>query len=182
MPALGIISPVRIELLDRNRHDRAGFDCGVPALNAYLQRQAAQDEEKRAAVVYVTVLEPPAIAGYYTLSLFSIGLTHLPETEAKKLARYPLVSATLLGRLAVSEVLKGRRFGEELLFDALRRSLAQSRHIASAGVVVDAKDEKAVAFYQKYDFTQILDADHRLFLSMNKIQHMFGEMYCSDHP
>jgi hypothetical protein len=173
MPALDKISSFRIELLDRNRHERAGFDCGVPALNAYLQRQAAQDVEKRAAVVYVAVIEPPSIAGYYTLSQFSIHLKQLPEIVAKTLTRYPVVSTTLLGRLAISITLKGRRLGEELLFDALRRSLAQSKHIASAGVVVDAKDENAAVFYRKYDFTPILDADHKFFLSMNKIQQMF---------
>ena len=49
---------MKIELLDKKRHDRATFSCGVPALNAYLQRQAAQDMEKHAAVVYVA-LRPP---------------------------------------------------------------------------------------------------------------------------
>jgi len=164
---------MRIELLDRNRHDRTGFDCGVPALNAYLQRQAAQDVEKRAAVVYVAVIDPPVIAGYYTLSQFSIELTQLPETVANRLARYPVVSSTLLGRLAVSNQLQGQRLGETLLFDALRRSLAQSMHIASAGVVVDAKDEKAKAFYQRYGFSPVLDSDRRLFLPMKTIQRMF---------
>jgi predicted GNAT family N-acyltransferase len=118
-------------------------------------------------------MESPAIAGYYTLSQFSIELVRLPETVAKKLARYPVVSATLLGRLAVSSVWKGQRLGETLLFDALRRSLAQSAHIASAGVVVDAKDKQAAAFYQRYGFSSILDADHRLFLPMMAIQQMF---------
>jgi ribosomal protein S18 acetylase RimI-like enzyme len=173
MPSLDILSSIRIELLDRKRHDRASFDCGVPVLNSYLQRQAAQDIEKRAAVVYVAVIELPSIAGYFTLSQYSISLAQLPETMAKTLTRYPVVSTTLLGRLAISRALKGRGLGEELLFDALRRSLAQSRHIASAGVVVDAKDENAAAFYRKYDFMPILGADQRLFLSMNKIQQMF---------
>lgn len=173
MSALDNFSFYKVELLDRNRHDRAGFDCGVPALNAYLQRQAAQDVEKRAAVVYVAVIEPPAIAGYYTLSQYSITLTQFPESVAKTLTRYPEVSTTLLGRLAISNALKGCGLGEYLLFNALRLSLSQSRYIASAGVVVDAKDENAAAFYRKYDFLPILDADHRLFLSMNKIQQMF---------
>ncbi|MGA3080045.1 MAG: GNAT family N-acetyltransferase [Terracidiphilus sp.] len=172
MPGRGKISPIRIELLDRNRHDRAGFDCGVPALNSYLQRQAAQDMEKRAAVVYVASVEAPSIAGYYTLSQFSVELAHLPETVAKRLARYPIVSATLLGRLAVSNALKGQRLGETLLFDALRRSLAQSEYIASAGVVVDAKDDQAARFYQRYGFQPILDTDRRLFLHMKAIQQM----------
>ena len=173
MPAPGSSPRITIELLDRKRHDRAGFSCGVPALDAYLQRQAAQDMEKHAAVVYVAVIEPPAVDGYYTLSQFSIDFVCLPEALAKRFPRYPVVPATLLGRLAVSGALHGHRLGETLLFDALRRSLMQSKHIASAGVVVDAKDEKAAAFYRRYGFIPILDADQRLFLHMKTIEQMF---------
>jgi hypothetical protein len=162
-----------IMLLDKKLHDRTAFDCGVPALNNYLQRQATQDVEKRAAVVYVAVVEPPVIVGYYSLSQYSIELARLPETVTKRLTRYPVVSATLLGRLAISVGLRHQRLGETLLFDALRRSLAQSAHIASAGVVVDAKDEHATTFYIKYGFLPIVDADHRLFLPMQTIQQMF---------
>jgi GNAT superfamily N-acetyltransferase len=164
---------VRIELLDKKRHDRSTFSCGVAALDAYLQRQAAQDMEKHAAVVYIGVIEPPAIAGYYTLSQFSIDFVLLPEALAKRLARYPVVPATLLGRLAVSTAYRGRRLGETLLFDALHRSLLQSALIASAGVIVDAKDEKTAAFYLKYGFMPIVDAEQRLFLPMKTIQQMF---------
>jgi GNAT superfamily N-acetyltransferase len=162
-----------MEPLDRGRHDRSVFSCGVPALDSYLQRQAAQDMDRHAAVVYVAVVEPPVIAGYYTLSQFSIDLVRLPEDLAKRLPRYPVVPATLLGRLAVASALHGQGLGETLLFDALRRSLVQSAHIASAGVIVDAKDEKAAAFYERYGFSPILGADHRLFLHMKTIEQMF---------
>jgi GNAT superfamily N-acetyltransferase len=173
MPAFSQSSPLTIELFDRNRHDRSSFDCGVPALNAYLQRLTSQDMEKRAAVVYVGVIDAPSIAGYYTLSQFSIELTRLPESLAKRLARYPEVSTTLLGRLAVSHALQGQGLGETLLFDALRRSLAQSAHIASAGVVVDAQDEKAASFNGEYGFTPIQSSKNRLFLHMKDIQQLF---------
>jgi predicted N-acetyltransferase YhbS len=173
MPALRTNLPITIEPLDKKRHDRAAFDCGVSALNTYLQRQAVQDMEKHAAVVYVAVIEPPAIAGYYTLSQFSIEFVRLPEDLAKRLPHYPVVPATLLGRLAVASVLHGQRLGETLLFDALRRSLIQSAHIASAGVVVDAKDAKAIAFYRRYGFSPILGAESRLILHMKTIQQMF---------
>jgi predicted N-acetyltransferase YhbS len=173
MPARRPSSSVTIEPLDKKRHERASFDCGVSVLNTYLQRQAAQDMEKHAAVVYVAVIEPPAIAGYYTLSQFSIDLVRLPEDLAKRLPRYPVVPVTLLGRLAVASALHGERLGETLLFDALRRSLAQSAHIASTGVVVDAKDESAIAFYRRYGFSPILGAENRLILHMRTIQQMF---------
>ena len=164
---------MKIEPLDRKLHDRSTFSCGVPALDAYLQRQATQDVEKHAAVVYVGVIEPPAIAGYYTLSQFSIDLVHLPETLAKRLPRYPVVPATLLGRLAISRSRQGQRIGEILLFDALHRSLRQSAHLASTGVIVDSKSESATAFYRQYGFVPILNAANRLFLPMQTIEQMF---------
>jgi len=164
---------VKIEPLDKKRHDRSTFSCGVPALDVYLQRQAAQDMEKHAAVVYVAVIEPPAIAGYYTLSQFSIDFVHIPEAIARRLPRYPVVPATLLGRLAIAASLRGQRLGETLLFDALHRSLLQSAHIASTGMIVDAKDEQSAAFYRRYGFTAILDAGQRLFLPMKTIEQLF---------
>jgi GNAT superfamily N-acetyltransferase len=166
-------SGLSIVPLDRKRHDRAAFDCGVTSLNIYLQRQAAQDMEKHVAVVYVAIVEPPAIAGYYTLSQFSVDFVQLPEDLAKRLPRYPLVPATLLGRLAVASAVQGQGLGETLLLDALRRSLVQSTHIASAGVIVDAKDEKAAAFYLQYGFVPVLDTNLRLFLPTQTIQQMF---------
>ena len=165
---------MKIELLDKKSHDRSIFSCGAPALDAYLQRQAAQDMEKHAAVVYVALIEPPAIAGYYTLSQFSIDFVQLPDAIAKRLPRYPVVPATLLGRLAVSSALRGQRLGETLLFDALHRSLLQSAHIASTGVVVDSKDQNAAAFYRRYGFIPIPEAAPRLFMPMKTIQEMFS--------
>jgi len=49
MPTPGSGQRITIELLDKKRHDRSNFSCGVPTLDAYLQRQAAQDMEKHAA-------------------------------------------------------------------------------------------------------------------------------------
>jgi hypothetical protein len=162
-----------IEILDKQRHDRESFSCGSQALDLYLKRQASQDVEKRAAVVYVAVFNLPTIAGFYTLSQFSVELVNLPETTAKRLARYPFVSATLIGRLAIASSLQGRGLGKSLLFDALWRSLEQSRFLASTGVVVDAKDENAETFYQRYGFTSILNVKRRLFLPMRTIEQMF---------
>lgn len=164
---------LRFELLDKKRHDRAGFCCGVPVLDVYFQRQASQDMEKRAAVVYVAVEQRPEVAGYYTLSQFSIDFVQLPELLARRLPRYPVVPVTLLGRLAVASAWQGKGIGELLLFDALSRSLAQSAHIASAGVVVDAKDERAASFYSRYGFSPTLGREDRLVLHMRTIEQMF---------
>src|ERR1700686_2804531 len=91
----------RIDLLGP-AHDRAGFSCGVPALDSYLQKQAGQDVRRRVAVAFVATSDGTTIAGYYTLSQYSVELGVLPEELVKKLPHYPLVPATLIGRLAAS--------------------------------------------------------------------------------
>jgi hypothetical protein len=63
--------------------------------------------------------------------------------------------------------------GEYLLMDALRRALVASRDIASLAVVVDAKDEAAVAFYRRYEFSPFADLPNRLFLPMGTIEQLF---------
>jgi predicted GNAT family N-acyltransferase len=155
------------------KHDRAAFSCGVEPLDAYLQKQASQDAKKRAAVSFVLTPDGKTIAGYYTLSQYAIELVDVPQEVAKKLPKYPLVSATLLGRLAVSLDFRGKGLGETLLMDALHRSLQLSRQVASSGVLVDAKDDAAHAFYKKYGFIELPKIDKRLFLPMATIENLF---------
>lgn len=161
-----------IEPLD-DGHDRAAFSCGVEVLDAYLHKQAGQDARKRAAVPFVATADGKTIAGYYTLSQYAIQLDTVPDAIAKKLPKYPMVSATLLGRLAVSTEFRGQRVGETLLMDALHRSLTLGKQAASAGVIADAKDDLAVSFYRKYGFLDLPKVERRLFLPMGTVEQLF---------
>lgn len=156
-------------------HDRHAFDCGVSALNAYLQRQARQDRDRGVAVPYVLVRSdrPSHIAGFYTLSATSVTLEGLPEDVRRKLPRYPAVPATLLGRLAVSVNHQRQRLGERLLVDALHRSLAASTSVGSVAVVVDAKNESNAGFYRAYGFIRFVDAPLRLFIMMDTVAELW---------
>ena len=60
------------------------------------------------AAPFVLLLPDGTIAGYYTLSSTSVQLAELPAETVRKLPRYPLVPATLLGRLAVDRRQQGR--------------------------------------------------------------------------
>ena len=156
------------------KHDRAAFSCGNQPLDSYLQKQAGQDLKKRAAVPFVITPDHKTIAGFYTLSQYALDLGELPEAIRKRMPRYPMVSATLLGRLAVSERFRGQGLEERLLMDALHRALQSSKQIASAAVVVDAKDDQAVAFYRKYGFIDLPKVERRLFLPMETIAQLFS--------
>jgi ribosomal protein S18 acetylase RimI-like enzyme len=157
------------------KHNRAAFLCGVAALDSYLHKQAGQDARKRAAAPFVATPDGHTIAGYYTLSQYAIGLDAIPDAVAKRLPKYPMVSATLLGRLAVSREFRGQGLGETLLMDALHRSLASSKQVASAGIVVDAKDETGAAFYRKYGFIELPKIELRLFLPMGTVEQLFRQ-------
>lgn len=162
----------RIEALGP-QHERTNFSCGVEPLDVYLRQQAGQDLKKHAAVPFVITPDGKTVAGYYTLSQYAVELGAIPETIRKKLPKYPMVSVTLLGRLAVSKEFHGQRLGQKLLMDVLYRSLQLSKQVASAGVIVDAKDSSALEFYKRYGFLELPLVERRLFLAMATIQVMF---------
>lgn len=163
-----------IERLNKSKHDRGSFCCGNPFLDEYLKKRAQQDLKRSLAVPYVLCEDGSSIIGFYTLSAVSIDVGALPSDIAKQLPRYPSIPATLIGRLGVDERSQGQSFGKRLLFDALYRSYKQADTIAAAAVVVDVKNEKARAFYGRYDFLTLPDHPERMFLEMKMIRKMFG--------
>lgn len=160
----------RVEPLGSN-HDRSGFESGVEPLDRYFRSQAGQDARRNMAAPFVLIQPDGTIAGYYTLSSTSVQLDELPEQAARKLPKYPLVPATLLGRLAVDRRHQGKGYGRFLLADALYRA-AQSE-IASFAVIVDAKDENARRFYERESFLPFPDQPMKLFRPMADIAALF---------
>ena len=158
-------------------HDRAAFSCGVDPLDRYIKQQARQDVRRHLAGVMVLRLiqEPATIAGYYTLSATSVTLEELPPTDRKHLPRYPL-PAILIGRLAIDRRYQKQGLGEYLLTDALQRSLRAE--IGAVAVVVDAKDDRARSFYERYGFQRFPEREYRLFLMMKT----FEELYVRPGP
>ena len=155
------------------RHKRDKFSCGAEPLDRYLKTQATQDARRGYAAPIVAVTGDNTVIAYYTLSAFKIDLPDLPENERKKLPRYPDVPATLLGRLAVDQNFRGQGIGEHMLLHALKRSHDLSSEIASFAVVVDAKDDAAIAFYQHFNFLQFPECNDRLYLPMKQVAKLF---------
>ena len=171
MPSKSAAGKYRVDLLEAS-HDREGFSCGVPELDSYLRQQAAQDQKRNLAAVFVLTSDGKSISGFYTLSAHSILAADLPLEMGKKLPRFPL-PVTLLGRMAVAQVLRGQGWGEFLLLHALEGACLGSSKVASWAVVVDAK-AGARDFYLKYGFTPLPTEPNRLFLPMKTVGKMFG--------
>jgi GNAT superfamily N-acetyltransferase len=154
---------VRIEPLGK-RHDRATFSSGQPDIDDWFRRRASQDERRNVARVFVAIDDDLGIIGFYGLSSYTLALTELPEEIARKLPRYDAIPAARIGRLARDERVRGRGVGELLLADAVRRILGAGRSVAVFAIVVDAKDDRAAAFYRRFGFQPFPLQPSRLFL------------------
>ena len=150
---------LRIVLLGE-AHDRANFTCGVESLDRYLKTQAGQDVRRKANAVFVlsNVDQPTTVLGYYTLCAMAVSQGDVPEMARKHIPRYPLVSATLIGRLAVAKHLQGQRLGAVLLADALQRAFESAGTVGSSMVIVDALDETGAGFYAAFGFVRLSDS------------------------
>ncbi len=145
-------------------HHRTLFNCGSEPLDRYLQQQVTQDIRRRVTACFVALTSEHIVAGYYTLAATTVPLTGLPSGIVKKLPRYPLLPAVRMGRLAVDQNFKGLGLGGALLADALNRSFVSD--IAAYAMLVDAKDDKAAAFYKHHGFVPLPDSPLSLFLPL----------------
>jgi len=155
-----------------SQHDRKLFRCGEEALDRYLQTQATQDIRRNIANCFVAVeIATGKVAAYYTLSAASIPLIDLPPEETKNLPRYPTLHAVRVGRLAVDETFHGRGLGAAILFDAGHRTIRADA--AAFAILVDAKNDQAVAFYHHHGFRAVIGSPRTLFLPISTMQKTF---------
>lgn len=155
--------------LDKKKHDRKRFNCGVEALNNYLNIMANQQATKDNTRTFVLedASAPAHIIGYYTLTMTSLDLASLPSKLQKK--HKSVHSAGLIARLAVDKRYAGQCLGEWLLIDSLKKLLVASDSVAFPFVVVDAK-EGAIGFYIKFGFTPFIDIPDKLYMSISDIR------------
>ena len=133
-------------------------------------KTSLQDLKKRVSTIFVLIDDPALdVLAYYTLSAYTVEISELETTFAKRLPRYPRLPATLLGRLAVDQHQQGQGLGEVMLVDALQKALEVSTQVASLAVIAEAIDDKAVSFYQKFGFQLFEQHPMKLYLPMKSI-------------
>ena len=162
-------------LLDKTKHNRNRFNCGIEALNNYLKAMASQQAKKDNTRTFVLEddNDNSNVIGFYTLTMTLIDLKGLPEKLQKK--HQPTASGGLIARLEIDEHYKGKGFGEWLLIDALRKLLAASENVAFPAVIVDAKDG-AKLFYERYGFQAFQGAEGKLFITIADVRASLGKL------
>lgn len=152
-----------LESLQRS-HPRSAFDCGQSEVNDWLRTKALQNQEKRLSASKVLLDHEGGIAGFYTLATGQVDFGDLPPELARKLPRRALPVA-ILAWLGVNAVHQGQKLGDLLLAQALRDCHEAGQTFAFVAVILDCVDDRAKAFYQRWDFAKLPGNPYRLFLS-----------------
>ena len=163
---------MKIEKLSKE-HKRSSFDCGNEYLNSYLKTQASQDARHHVATTFVAAEEEGVVAGFYTICATGLHREVLPADTERRLPKYRIIPAILLGRLAVALGCQGTGLGGRLLINAFER--CSNINVAWAFLVTDAKDEPARAFYSHYGFFSLEDDVNHLCLPRKTVNEAVNE-------
>jgi GNAT superfamily N-acetyltransferase len=165
------LSGLRIEPLDRNRHDRAAFESGVDRVDNFLANTAFRHHAEDHSKTYVAV-EPPSnrIVGFYTLSPHAIDISTLPLETLKKLPRFSTISAIYLATLGVHLTRQGHGLGTYLMADFLKTCVRIANIGGGHFVVLDAINDDAARMYRRIGFTDLPDQEPRMLMSMARVR------------
>lgn len=152
------------------------FDCGVPALNEWLERFALSDRRAGASVTYV-LERGSQIVGFYTLAPHTIESEAAPGRLGAGLPRQRPIPVILLARLGLDRSVQGTGLGGDLLKDALARCAAAADEIGGRAVLVHAKDDGAAAFYQRHSFVPLEQNPNHLFVLMKDLRASIRRSY-----
>jgi GNAT superfamily N-acetyltransferase len=161
------VASLRVEKLERN-HAVDAFDCGSEPLNRFLIRYALPNQLAGASQTYVA-LSDEEVAGYTTLVVGQVEYSDAPGRLTKGLAHHP-VPIMLLARLAVAVSWQGKGLGAGLLKDAMVRTLQAADIAGIRAFAVHAKDDKARAFYERFDFIPSPADPYHLFRLLKDIR------------
>nr|WP_245197822.1 GNAT family N-acetyltransferase [Jiella mangrovi] len=114
----------------------------------------------------------PTIIGYYSISAHSVRRDHLPDDV--QAGPYEDIPFLLLGRLAVDRRSQGQGYGDALIVHAFHTTRKAASQIGILGMIVEAKDEKAAAFYEGFGFRRLTATTNRLVLPITAMDALLG--------
>lgn len=138
----------------RPDHDLSEFDCNVESLNDWLKRRAYANEQSGASRTYVvcasTHPNSTCVVAYYCLATGAIAIAQAPGNVRRNMP--DPIPVMVLGRLAVDQSHQGQGLGQALLRDAILRTLQASEIVGIRAILVQAIDETAGKFYERFGF------------------------------
>lgn len=165
--------------LDKQLHDRGGFDCGEPQISNFIQRLALQHTKKGLSQTYVLATKEPTsnskagIIAFYSLSSSLIFNEEFKLEDAAKLPRHP-IPAILIGQLGVHKEYQGNGLGSVALVTALKNAYRISLQLGAYAVLVDCINDSITRLYESFGFSYLdsMGGKVRMFLPMSSIKQL----------
>ena len=149
------------------KHDRKSFDCGDAAINEFLYKYARQSHQAGGAKTFVAVddADGKTILGFYSLAPGALAYADTPELVRRGLARHD-VPGFRLARIATDKRLQGESLGGQLFALAARRCLRAAAEVGGVVLIIDAKNDRATAWYASYGALPLADKPLRLVMAL----------------
>jgi GNAT superfamily N-acetyltransferase len=134
-------------------HILAGFDCGKPALNEWLNRRALGNQTSGACRTWVVIESGTSeVVAFYASSTASILRSSTPRRVSRNQPED--VPAVLLARMAIDARHQGHGLGAALLKHFMLKALEVAKAIGVRVLLVHAKDDEARNFYSHFGFVE----------------------------
>lgn len=113
------------------------------------------------------------MCGFYYLTTTTIEHDQVGRDVADRFALLNRVPAIYLGMLGVHEPFARQGVGAALMKDAFRRTLAIADLAGVWALTLDATDEQAAAYYERFDFERMAPDGLEMFLPLGTIRQLF---------
>jgi GNAT superfamily N-acetyltransferase len=158
------------------KHDRSAFDCGDAELNVFLTRYARQSHDQGGTKTFLAIDDDTrAVLGFYSLAPASLAYHRAPEIVQRRLARHE-VPGFRLARIAIDRVRQRQGLGGQLLLAAGRRCLMAAAIVGGTVLIIDARNDRAAAWYVSYGAMPLFDAERTLILPLATIEGLLKEV------
>jgi predicted N-acetyltransferase YhbS len=107
-----------------------------------------------------------AVVGYYALAAGSVARSETPGRIKRNMP--DPIPMMVLGRLAVDRSVQGQGVGAGLLKDAVLRVMQAADIVGIRGILVDAIDDTARAFYEKFGFRRSVAFPLKLMITVEE--------------
>lgn len=171
----------RIEPFDPERHDRAGFASGAPAVDNFLKKTANKLARADNLRLYAMTDTAGAMIGFYALSAHAVDYSDLPAKYPRTRPGHGGIPAAYISMIGVDARHQGRGYGGDLLVDALTRIVQAADAIGIAVVILDVLDDgdpvqvaRRKALYASYGFQPLPSRPLRLFLPLATVRQLIA--------
>jgi predicted N-acetyltransferase YhbS len=156
----------------KQSHDTTGFDCSRLILNEWLKDRAWKNTEGNSTRTYVVCRGTKKVVAYYALSTGAVDRDEAPSILSRNCP--DPIPVIVLARLAVDSSESGQGIGKALLADGMKRVAQAARILGARALVVQPLDEKAITFYEHFDFRWLSKETQKMFIAVKTIQQELG--------